>query len=195
MELFNVETKFYEDEHVGGADLSGLVLSRVEGISTVFERMVLAGARLQGWTLENSQLRDCDLSNVVLDETIIDDVHFQGCKLVGVDFAAGSAMTFQARFTECSMRLAVFTGVNLRGLRFERCDLRDVDFTKADCRGAVFSECDLGGAIFEQSDLRKADFSSAQNVAFEPEQNQIRGAKISVALAVGFAERRGFVVD
>jgi fluoroquinolone resistance protein len=195
VKAFNVETSFYEDAHVGGVDLTGQVVPRVEALSTVFERMVLAGARLEGWTLEQCQLRDCDLSNAVLDETIIDDVHFQGCKLVGVDFAGGSAMTFRARFTECSLRLAVFTGVNLRGVRFESCDLRDVDFTKADCRRADFSDCDLRGAIFDQSDLRNADFSRAQHVLFDSGQNQIRDTKISVALAVAFAQRHGFVVD
>lgn len=195
MEPFNIETSFYEDEHVGGVDLSGQVVPSVEAASTVFERMVLAGVRLQRWNLENCELRDCDLSNAILDETSIDDVLFQGCKLVGVDFAAGTTMTFRARFTECSLRLAVFTGVNLRGVRFESCDLRDVDFTKADCREADFSNCDLHGAIFDGSDLRKANFSSAQHVSFEPEQNQIRDTKISVAVAVAFAQGKGFIVD
>lgn len=195
VEAFSVETTFYEDAHVGNVDLSGQVVSAVEGVGSVFERMVLTGASLQRWTLENCEMRDCDLSNAILDETGIDDVHFQRCKLVGVDFASGVAMTFRARFTECSLRLAVFTGINLRGARFESCDLRDVDFTKADCRETHFAECDLRGAIFDESDLRKADFSSAQHVSLEADKNRIGATKISVALAVEFVQRRGFVVD
>lgn len=194
MQKFEASQWLLEGAHVGDADLSGEVLATIEAVDTTFERIILVGATLRRWSLESCQFRGCDLSNALLGDSAIERVHFEACKLVGVDFAGARAMAFEARFDACILRLARFNAMNLRDVRFVGCDLRDVDFCGSDCRGVSFDDCDLEGALFEGTDLRKADLSGARGVALIPEQNKIKGARISSELAVQFARRRGFVV-
>lgn len=195
MTAFDPEQWLYDGVQVGGGDFSGQTLATIEAVDSGFEGLTLAGAILRRWAVERCRFTRCDLSNASLADSAFEDVHFSACKLVGVDFAQVRRVSFEARFVDCSLRLARFSGMSLRTVTFERCDLRDVDFAEADCRGVRFVECDLRGALFEQTNLRKADLTSARGVRIDPQQNRVEGARVDLAVAIAIAEAHGLIVE
>jgi fluoroquinolone resistance protein len=180
---------------VGDADLSEQSLATVECVDTTLVRLRLSGATLRRWSLEQCRFVDCDLSNALLGDSLFDDVTFEGCRLLGLDWSAARAAPFSAKFERCSLRLGRLSERDWRGTSFEACDLREADFTGADLRKVDLRGCDLSGALFDECDLRGADLRGATGLDFDPAANRIRGARVDGEFATRVAQRLGFLVD
>lgn len=180
---------------MGDADLSDRELPTVECVDTTLVRLRLSGSALRRWSLEQCRLVDCDLSNAALSDSLFDDVTFEGCRLLGLDWTAARRAPFSVRFERCTLRLGRLAERDWRGTSFESCDLREADFSGADLRDVDLRGCDLSGALFEETDLRGADLRGAQGLDFDPAANRIRGARVDVEYATRVAQRLGFLVD
>lgn len=121
----------------------------------------------------------CDFSLATLKNTVLNDVSFLNCKLLGLHFEYCNDFLFSVSFENCLLNLSTFYALKLKKMRFKNCNLQEVDFSEADLSASSFLNCDLGGAIFDRTNLTKVDFRTAQNYQIDVENNQIKKAKFS----------------
>ncbi|NTW53920.1 MAG: pentapeptide repeat-containing protein [Chlorobaculum sp.] len=137
----------------------------------------------------------CDMSMAKLARASLQEVRFTGCKLLGVQFGECRKLLLGMRFERCMMRLALFSGLDLKNTPFTDCDLQEADFTGANLSGAVFSNCDLRLAIFFHTNLEKADLRTAVNFSIPPESNRLRKAKFSLSGLPGLLDAYGIEIE
>jgi uncharacterized protein YjbI with pentapeptide repeats len=137
----------------------------------------------------------CDLSMMKLTGSSLQQVAFQECKLLGVDFSVSSAMLFSITCTDCPMDHAVFEARVMPEVTFKRCSLRGAVFERGDLQGAVLDDCDLSDAAFDGADLRKADLTTAYHLRIDPRATNMRGARVSTDGALDLLSVFGVVVE
>ena len=104
-------------------------------------------------------------SGIVLSDTSIKDVIFEGAKL-----------------NLANLRIA-----KLRRVRFVGCDLTEADFQGADMQSVAFVDCDLSRAEFagckmKDVDLRGSDISTIRGVA------GLKGGQIDTAQLISISQ-------
>jgi fluoroquinolone resistance protein len=137
----------------------------------------------------------CDLSMAKLPLTVIRDVKFVGCKLLGTHFEHCSKRLFSAEFQDCILRLSSFSKLVLRRTRFQHCALHEADFTDCDLSGSIFDDCDLTRARFLRTNLEKADFRTSFGYSIDPETNRLKKAKFSMAGILGLLDKYDILVE
>jgi fluoroquinolone resistance protein len=174
-------------------DVEGVALAGLEVFSCRFESCRFGEQRWSRVVLERCTFVDCDLTKLSWGGSSLRGVTFENCKLLGVEFA-GAADNPEFTCSGCSLRYAVFDGVNVRGARFVDCSLQDASFVECDLQDASFDGCDLGGATLRRCRLAGADFSTATGLFFEPAQNQSKDVYLSEETAVQLARAQGMRV-
>jgi len=130
-------------------------------------------------TFRECTFEDCDFSLASLKNTAFNDIHFIGCKLVGVQFDECNPFLFSVDFESCVLKLAVFYKMKLKKTRFKNCNLQETDFSEADMTSATLDNCDLQRGTFHRTVLEKADFRTSFNYSIDPEANRITKARFS----------------
>jgi uncharacterized protein YjbI with pentapeptide repeats len=114
-----------------------------------------------------------------VEQTIFQQVQFEGCKLSGVLFDSCHPFALEISFADSKLDHSSFYALKMSKANFLNCSLRGVDFTGAQLKDARFTGSDLWEAKFDHTLLQKADFSGAIHYQINPEQNQIKGAVFS----------------
>jgi len=159
-------------------------------INCDFSETDLGGSSFAGCTFTS-----CNLSMVKLAKTAFRDVHFKGCKMLGLHFETCNPFGMSMHFEDCQLDHSSFYQVKMPGTRFRKVQLREADLTEADLSGSVFDDCDLSGATFDHSNLEKADLRGARQYSIDPEINKIRKAKFSMPDVVGLLHKYGIVIS
>jgi uncharacterized protein YjbI with pentapeptide repeats len=146
-------------------------------------------------TFRECRFEDCDFSLSSIKNTAFSDIHFVGCKLVGVQFEECNPFLFSVDFENCVLKLAVFYKVKLKKTRFKNCNLQETDFTEADMTMATLDECDLHRAVFHKTILEKADLRSSFNYSIDPEANRITKARFSRMGIAGLLDKYRIEID
>lgn len=167
-------TEFDEYRFVN-CDFSEADLSNKRFADCLFERCNLASARVAGTALQN--------------------VAFEDCKLLGLQFTACRDMMFGVHFDNCQMRYASFAGRKMPATRFVRCNLDEADLVNCDLSNAVFQDCSLAGTVFQNTVLVGADFTSATGFTIDPETNQLLNARFTLHGLLGVVAKYGLVVE
>jgi len=156
-------------------DFTGADLSNLRFADCLFERCNLSSARLAGTALQN--------------------VAFDECKLLGLQFTACRDMLFGVHFDQCQLRYASFAGRKMPGTHFVRCALDEADFADADLSAAVFRDCSLASAVFQKTRLVGADFTTATGFTIDPETNSLLNARFTLPGLLGVVAKYGLVVE
>ncbi len=135
------------------------------------------------------EFQDCNLSAVKLGGTGFQDVRFQNCKMLGLQFDECSDFLFQVSFDNCQLNHSSFFANKLVKTTFIECKLQDVDFTNCNLTSAVFDDSDIMGATFTNCTLAKADFRTALNLGIDPERNRMKGAQFSQQNVIGLLNK------
>lgn len=165
----------FEAFHFVSCDFSGADFSRLRFTDCLFERCNLTTVRLAGTALQN--------------------VAFEGCKLLGLQFTACRDMLFGVHFDHCQLRYASFAGRVMPATRFAHCHLEEADFADADLTEAVFQDCVLTGAVFQNTRLPGADFTTATGFVIDPETNPLQKARFTLPGLLGLVARYELVVE
>lgn len=160
-----------------------------------FDHCDFSGTDLSGSRFTECIFRDCNFSTARLAQTVLRDVQFENCKLLGLHFDQCDHFLFSASFRHCNMRLCSFYQVKMKKTRFTDCDLQETDFTEADLSWAIFENCDMALARFENTVLEKADFRTARNYSIDPEGNRIKKAKFSYPGVQGLLDKYDIEID
>jgi fluoroquinolone resistance protein len=171
------------------------VLARGEYENCLFRGCDLSETNLSQYSFIACTFDACNLSLAKLLKTLINDVHFKDCKMLGLRFDNCNPVGLSFSFTDCQLQHASFYRIKSRKTRFSKCQLVDVDFAEADFMEAVFADCDLSGAIFDHTVLDKADFRTAYHFSLDPENNRIKKARFSLSGLPGLLEKYEIKVE
>ena len=147
------------------------------------------GGDISHITFRECTFDSCDFSLAKMKNTALNNIHFVGCKLLGVQFEECDKFLLSLDFENCLLKLAVFYKLKLKKIRFKNCNLQETDFSEADLTAATFDNCDMLRAIFQKSILEKADFRSSFNYSIDPEQNRITKARFSKMGVMGLLDK------
>lgn len=137
---------------------------------------------------------DCNLSLASLLGVVMNNVYFQGCKLLGIHWFQCDKLSFIVSFEDCQLSNAAFYKANLKKTKFLNCDLTEVDFSEADCSECIFDGVNLAGAVFDRTNLVKADFRNASNFSINPNQNILKGAIFDANNLAGLLQEYKLVI-
>ncbi|MGC4235683.1 MAG: pentapeptide repeat-containing protein [Niabella sp.] len=188
-----MESYFTEQEF---ANRDGAVqpLPIAEYEACIFTNCNFSNTNISKCSFIDCSFQHCDCSNANLHQTIIRDVSFHDCKMLGLHFDACNDFLFSAIFKNCTLSFSSFYKLKLKGILFKDCTLHEVDFAGCDLTGAFFNNCDLKGAIFDRTTLEKADLSTAYNYIIDPENNRIKKAKFAAAGLAGLLGKYDIVI-
>jgi len=150
---------------------------------------------LSGMTFVSCTFEGCDASLVKLNNTSLQEVKFITCKLLGVQFSDCRKFLLDLDFDNCMIKLARFSGINLKNRHFKNCNLQEADFSEADLSGTFFENCDLLQSTFFHTNLEKANFTSAFNYSINPENNRLRKARFSIPEVTGLLDIYGIEIE
>jgi uncharacterized protein YjbI with pentapeptide repeats len=104
---------------------------------------------------------------------------------MGVDFSACRGFGLDLTFSNCTMRYACFSTMQLEGTTFDDCSLVGADFSETDLSGATLANCDLRDAVFAATNLEKADLRGSTGFVIDPRRNRITNARLSLSSLPG----------
>jgi uncharacterized protein YjbI with pentapeptide repeats len=116
---------------------------------------------------------------VKLSNTVMNNVLFVECKLLGLHFEDCNKVLLAISFKKCHLNLSFFYQLKMKKTKFIECQLQEVDFTETDLTESLFEQCDFQSTIFDNTILEKADLSGSYNFSINPNQNRIKQAKFS----------------
>lgn len=187
--------KFYENEKFATVNYSGQKVTQTEFDSCVFQDCDFTNADFSDNDFIDCRFENCNFAVAKMKGSGLKDVHFIGCKLIGLDFELCSGFLFAVSFKSCVLDYSSFFGKKLKNTRFIDCSLKEVDFSTSDLSGALFGNCDLSMAVFKQCNLEKADFRTAYNYAFDPEQNRMKKARFTVSGLAGLLGKYNIEIE
>ena len=138
---------------------------------------------------------ECNFSLSRIKNTGLKGVHFEKCKLVGLNFSEVDPFLLNLKFTDCHLNLASFYKLKLKNITFKNCTLNEIDFVQTDLSDAIFDNCDFKLAVFDNTNLEKTDFSSSYNYSIDPEKNNIKKAKFSKDGLSGLLEKHELIIE
>ena len=148
------------------ADLSGANLGKAQLAGTslrqaILKKSVLAGADLTGASLAGADLEGADLSETILTDADLTDVNaanLLAMKLSLRGLRAPRIVFTKAKFIECDIEDADWTGAQLDQAVFIQCNLARIELDGAGMRKSVFvRQCSLAKANLSRADLTEAN--------------------------------------
>ena len=128
-----------------------------------------------------------------MDGCRLQDVYFEDCKIVGVEFFKCERRFFSIKAKSSFLQYCNFADLNMKHASFHGCKLKECFFTDTSLIEADFTDTDLQGTIFHNSDLSKADFCGSKNYEIDLRANKVKKAKFSFPEAIGLL--RGFEIE
>jgi fluoroquinolone resistance protein len=141
----------------------------------------------------NSLFSECifktsNLSFAKFNESKFQDVHFDGCKILGVDFTQLSKLILEIGFENSKITKCIFASLELDGTNFINCQIIQTDFYDTILKKSNFSGSDLKDTVFENADLTEANFKDSKNYLINPLKNKIKNAEFTMPEAIVLLE-------
>ncbi len=144
------------------------------------------------------QFVNCNISLLKLPFTSFENVVFEDCKIVGVDWTRVSwsnlLSSSPVRFYRSNLNDNSFYGLKLKKLTLNDCKANEIDFREGDFNCASFTNSDFDGSLFSQTDLTGADLTGAKNYHIDLLNNKMKGAKLCRYEAVNLLESIGIIL-
>lgn len=170
---------FNKDAVFKSLDLSEQSLDGRTFNDCVFENCTFINGSWRMAQFHDCSFRCCNLNFVKLEGALLQDVLFQECKLVGIEFYKCSKTFLSIRIQQGVLLNCNFSEMDLRKTSFKQSQLRECFFKNTNLSGADFGETDLEGSLFHQCTLDKADFRTAKNYTINLQLNSAKKARFS----------------
>ena len=181
--IFSKETS-YEDECFKSVDAKETNLKKSTFNNVSFENCNFTESDWQQADFSGCRFKNCNLSLVKLQGCRLQDIIFEECKMVGVDFYKCDKF-IHIKFIKSILQTCNFTDLKLKGISFRGSKVREVLFYKHQIyQRPTSTDTDLLGTLFHQCNLTKADFRNAKNYAIDIQANNLKKAKFSFPEAI-----------
>lgn len=128
---------------------------------------------------ENCKFFKCNFSLTKLNKCRLQNVFFEECKFVGVQFFTCDKFLLFMNFKRCLIDSCNFSDMSLKKISFFESTIRRSDFNNTDLTESDFKKTNLEGTIFHHSNLSKANFLESINYSINPFTNNIQKAIFS----------------
>lgn len=164
-----------------------------------YENCTFSNCDAQGFDFSHFQLIDCtfincNLSLIKLRDTQLQQVRFEQCKMLGIQFDTANTFGFKIALKDCLLKHSSFYSLNLSHTNFENCDLEETDWTKANLTKASLANCNLYLAQFDQTNLTQTNFTGSYNVAINPTNNQLKKTVFDAENAIGLLKGLDIII-
>ncbi|MNK08059.1 Pentapeptide repeats (8 copies) [compost metagenome] len=177
------------------AELPGLLEEQRSELSGFdFTELNLTDANLKSTIFIDCKFTNCNLSNVSLQNVVLRTVFFEGCNLMGINWA-DARKGGEFNFSGCKLDYGCFQSMDLRGITFTDCSVREADFSGANLSKSSFSGSHLSGTSFVNVNIEKADFRGAKNYFIDPKFAKLKEAKFSFPEALVLIQALGAEVE
>lgn len=175
-----MESTIHEDKTFEQINYTDKVIQGREFQSCTFKKCDFSNSDFSRNKFLECTFIECNLSLMKLGNSVLTDVVFKDCKILGVNFSECQDFLFSVSFTSCTLDYALFAGKKMLKTKFTRCSLKEANFTNANLSGAIFEESDLERTIFNRTDLTSANLLTASNYTIDPELNTLKKAVFSL---------------
>lgn len=155
---------------------------------TEFESVEFRGCTftdISGFGFSDCLFNSCNLSNVAIAKSKMQNVKFSDCKLIGINFFQTSDFGFTITFENCLLDYASFDHKKMNKSTFINCRLHGANFTQTDLSKSVMENCDLLNAVFSATNMTGMDFTTNYNFTIDPVSNLIKKTKFSASNLAG----------
>ena len=163
--------------------------------SCVFRNCNFEEANLSEFKFLDCEFQECNFSLALLHGTVLREVKFIGCKMLGLQFETCNDFGLSFSFENCQVNHSTFFQMNIKKTIFKDCQLREIDFSESNLTQVVFDQCDLAQSIFINSILDKVDFRTAYNYSIETKKNRLKKAKFSLMAISGLLDQYDLVIE
>ena len=185
------QMKLIEEQIFTAKDLDGSSFEIAQYELCTFNTIDFKGISFSNVKFVECNFVDCDLSMLNLTGSMLQEVQFTRCKMLGLFFETVKPFLFQVGFDHCNLETSSFSGVNMQNTNFNACKLTGVDYTETDLSGATFIDCDLFRASFQNTNLSATDLRMARNFSIDIQSNRVKKAIVSNTNLEGFLSGAG----
>jgi uncharacterized protein YjbI with pentapeptide repeats len=192
MAVFSNARKDYYDNNFTALDMAAQKYSSLTFEECTFSNCDFSAAAFTECSFVECRFLKCNLSVVDIKLSKFNDVVFEDCKAIGIDWTQAKwpniALLAPIRFIKCIINDATFFGLRLNEIEIEGCKAHDVDFREGEFCEAILSFTDFTNSLFNQTNLTGADFTGATNYRIDINHNIVRKAKFSRYEAVSLLD-------
>jgi len=158
------------------------VVKDVEFEECQFDECNFLKASFENCNFINCIFKNSDLSLIKLINSSFDEIKFEDCKLIGVDWTKIKQKILPTiiQFDSCKIDLSSFFGLKLENFTLTNSSAKEVDFREATLLEANFNNTDLEETLFHQTNLRKTNFIGASHYQINFNNNKIEKATFSI---------------
>lgn len=142
----------------------------------------------------NCKFYDCITSAINSVDSIISDISFDRCKVIGWDWTKASQL-HGLSFTGCQLNYSNFAALKLSGIKMISCDAKEVNFNGTDLRDGIFTGTDLERSIFHKTNLTKADLRGAFNYTIDARNNTLKKTRFSLPDALSLLNSLDIIIE
>ena len=190
-----MEKNYTEDKTFDNINYTQTLLSKGDYEYCRFINCDFSNSDVTGITFIDCEFQTCNLSVANLATSVLRDVKFVNCKMLGIHFENCNQFGLSVNFENCNLAHSSFYQTKLKKTLFKNCNLQEVDLTECDVSYSVFENCDFARARFENTIMEKADFRSAFNYSINAEINKIKRAKFSLNGLAGLLDKYDIEID
>ena len=186
---------FTQDQIFDKLDFTQEPLPKGEYENCIFTNCNFEETNLNDIKFMDCNFQDCNWSLVQLNGTVLREVKFKDCKMLGLQFETCNDFGLSFSFENCQLNHSTFFQMNIKKTIFRNCQLREIDFSESNLSNVIFDNCDLAQAIFINTVLDKADFRTAYNYSIDPESNRLKKAKFSILGISGLLDKYDLIIE
>lgn len=186
---------FTQDQIFDKLDFTQEPLAKGEYENCIFTNCNFEETNLNDIKFMDCNFQDCNWSLVQIIGTVLREVKFKDCKMLGLQFETCNDFGLSFSFENCQLNHSTFFQMNIKKTIFRNCQLREIDFSESNLSNVIFDNCDLAQAIFINTVLDKADFRTAYNYSIDPESNRLKKAKFSILGISGLLDKYDLIIE
>lgn len=195
MTTFKSEQKDYYQKDFKGLKISGRKIDSIIFEECSFKNSDFSEAIFRKCNFIDCHFSQCNLSVTKMDYCKFNDVIFEHCKAIGIDWTQidwpNVASFSPIKFFKCIINDSTFLRLNLNKIVIEDCEAHNVDFRGGSFCNSNFAFTDFANSLFKDTNLSGADFTKAINYQIDINCNQINKAKFSKYEAISLLENSG----
>jgi uncharacterized protein YjbI with pentapeptide repeats len=181
----------YEQESFTEIAFEADLLDEVNFIGCEFTKCDFHESTFKNCVFRDCRFKQCDLNLIQVDGSTFQDVYFEKCKMVGINWSKASwgktsfhQLIKKINFIECIINYNTFMNIHLPKIQMDKCIAKEVNFNETDLSGSSLRYTDFEGAMFAHTNLTETDMSKAENYSIDPLQNTLKKTRFSLPEAL-----------
>lgn len=184
-----------EDKVFKSLDVSNDSLVDHSFTNCTFEHCIFVNSVWNNTKFHSCTFTCCNMSFVKVAGCFLQDVAFDECKLVGIEFYKCNKIFFCINIKQSMLLNCNFSDLSMQKASFHKSQLKECYFTNTQLVAADFTDTDLQGSIFHMCKLDKADFRRAKNYAINLQTNTTKKAHFSYPEVMTLLKSFDIIID